>query len=79
MGYYDVMQVCLNGHKITDSYNRNPEFRKKFCDICGEKTITSCPKCDAPIRGKHHLEGAVVLGFQTPVPVHCPYCGASYP
>lgn len=78
MGYHDIMQVCLNGHQITDSYNRNPEFRKDFCDICGEKTIISCPKCNAPIRGGYHLEG-VVIGFQTLVPVHCNKCGTPFP
>ena len=57
MGYHDIMRVCLKGHEITDSNNRNHEFRKDCSDICGEKTIISCPKCNAPIRGRYHREG----------------------
>ena len=59
MGYHDIMQVCLNGHQITASYEEHPEFRKEFCDICGEKTITFCPQCKAPILGKYHADGVV--------------------
>lgn len=78
MGYYDTMQVCLNGHQITASYEEYPEFRKNFCDICGEKTITSCPQCKTPIQGKY-VNDIVVIGFETPVPDYCHKCGAPYP
>ena len=78
MGYYDVMQVCLNGHQITDNYNRYPEHRKDFCDKCGEKTITRCPKCNEPIRGDYHVEGVLAIK-ETPVPEFCHKCGAPYP
>jgi len=78
MGSYDVMQVCLNGHQITDSYNRYPQHRQPFCSECGEQTITSCPKCNSPIRGKHRVPGVVSI-FLTTVPEHCHNCGAPYP
>ena len=78
MATYDIMQVCLNGHQITDSYNRHPEHRQDFCDECGAKTIISCPECNAPIRGEYQEERAV-FAFQTPVPEHCHNCGAPYP
>lgn len=43
------MQVCLNGHQITDSYNRSHTSRKDFCDKCGEKTIVFCPNCNEKV------------------------------
>jgi len=49
MGYQDTQQICLNGHQITDNYNRSPEFRRTFCDKCGAKTIHQCPKCGVEI------------------------------
>ena len=79
MGYHDVQQVCLNGHQITDNYNRSSQFRKGFCSICGEKTIHQCPECDHPIKGDYHVEGVFCLGSSTAVPTHCENCGKSFP
>lgn len=78
MGFYDAMQVCLNGHQITSSYYRNPEFRSDHCDKCGAKTIFKCPKCNEPIRGKYHVEGVANL-LPTPIPEFCHKCGEPYP
>jgi len=78
MGTYDAMQVCLNGHQITDSYYKNPEFRSKHCDQCGAETIIECPKCGEPIRGKYHIERVANLR-STPVPEFCHKCGEPYP
>lgn len=79
MGRYDTQQVCLNGHQITDNYHGHPEFRKDFCDKCGERTIHVCPNCDSEIRGEYHAGGITVLGFSTPVPEFCHVCGKPYP
>lgn len=78
MGEYGVMQVCLNGHQITDSFNKNPELRRNYCDKCGENTIASCPKCKTPIRGRYWTEGVIDL-TETPIPGYCHDCGESYP
>lgn len=78
MSRYDVMQVCLNGHRITDSYHSHPEFRKDYCDQCGEKTITECPDCGAPIKGEL-ISKNVIWAFPTPVPNNCHNCGSPYP
>ncbi len=78
MGYYDVQEVCLNGHQTTATYNSSPEFRRKFCQECGEETIHTCPQCNHPIKGYYNVEG--FIGFsKTPVPTHCEDCGAAYP
>ena len=78
MGIYDVQQVCLNGHQITDNYNRSPQFRKNHCDKCGEKTIHQCPECNHPTRGDYHVDGVFAIS-ETPVPTHCENCGQTYP
>lgn len=79
MGYHDVQQVCLNGHQITDNYNRSPQFRRKFCAECGAETIHQCPECKADIPGDYHSDGVVMIGFPTPVPTHCENCGKPFP
>ena len=78
MGQYDIMQVCLNGHQITDSYNRYPEFRKDFCPKCGAKTIYKCPNCQKPIKGDYHVS-SIIVSSTTPVPAKCEYCGHDFP
>jgi len=78
MGQYDVMQVCVNGHQITDTYNRYPEFRKDYCPKCGAETIYKCPNCGKPIKGDYHVSG-IVVSSRTPVPVICEYCGKDFP
>jgi len=78
MGTYDIQQVCLNGHQITDSYNDFPQHRKNFCDKCGEATIHKCPACSHPIKGFYRVEG-VISAHETSVPSHCENCGKPYP
>ncbi|MDR7451568.1 MAG: DUF2321 domain-containing protein [Armatimonadota bacterium] len=80
MGYYDVAQICLNGHTITRSARSSPEFTKKFCPECGEQTITTCPRCNQPIQGEYHVEGVAAIGFKDPPPPNfCHNCGEPYP
>lgn len=78
MGYHDIQQVCLNGHQITDNYNRSPGLRKNFCSICGEKTIYQCPECNHPIKGHYNVEGVVSM-LRTSVPSNCENCGKPFP
>jgi len=79
MGNYDTAQVCLNGHVINSSANRNPEFNQKFCDKCGSETITNCQKCDTPIKGEYHVDGVIALGHQYTPPSYCYNCGNAFP
>ena len=80
MGYYDVAQICLNGHTITRSARSSPDFTKKFCPKCGEETITTCPRCNQPIQGEYHVEGVVAIGCKDPPPPKfCHNCGGPYP
>lgn len=78
MNYHDVQQVCLNGHQVTANYNSSPEFRKNFCEKCGEKTIYKCLECNHPIQGEYHVDGVFYIG-ETPTPTHCENCGKPFP
>lgn len=76
--WHDVMQVCLNGHKITEYAQSQPESCQKFCELCGAETIDKCPECNTSIRGYRHIEG-VFHTRQKPLPKYCIECGAPYP
>jgi len=80
--YYDVAQICLNGHLITNRYNDHPEHRKNFCEKCGESTINKCPMCNKEIRGEHIVEDWMKIEtgvFQSHFPYYCENCGSPYP
>ena len=78
MGECDVMQVCLNGHQITDRYKKSPERRQDFCEKCGSETIIECQNCGEEIQGDYHVEG-VIAPSSTEVPDYCHGCGEPYP
>lgn len=74
----DVMQVCRNGHVITDLLRTFPERALTHCDRCGAVTMDRCPTCG------HTLPGAIVVpGLQPvgarPAPHYCSMCGAAFP
>lgn len=79
LSHYDVQQVCLNGHQITDSYIGFSQDRQDFCNKCGEQTIHECPKCKKPIRGHYYELGIIIAGGSVAVPSHCHECGKPYP
>jgi hypothetical protein len=79
MGVYDVAQLCLNGHIITEHHNRYPQFRQKFCQKCGRETIHQCTHCGTPIRGDYYVEGFIGMGQEMEVPSFCLACGKPYP
>ncbi|MDY3554243.1 DUF2321 domain-containing protein [Gemmata sp. JC717] len=74
----DTMQVCENGHKITDHAVLWPQGRRNRCPDCGAVTLMKCPSCQADIHG-----GEVVMGVgynsDTLPPAHCHQCGEAYP
>lgn len=75
----DTMQVCLKGHVINAGTQKNPQYNKDFCDLCGAKTITNCPNCNAPIPGDMQDNGVVVMGFTNLAPAYCQSCGMPFP
>ena len=75
LGYYDVAQICMNGHIINERYKESPEHNQEFCDKCGEKTITKCENCGADIRGRYKMPGiADFRPKQEKVPKYCYNC-----
>lgn len=76
--WYDVRQVCLNGHQTTNYAQSQPGSRKKFCDRCGAATIMACQSCSAPIQGFHHMSGVIYVDRSEP-PKYCVECGKPFP
>lgn len=76
--WYDVAQICLNGHVINHSIKSNPQHSKKFCDKCGAATIITCPNCNSEINGKYYVEDIISIRSYI-IPAFCPNCGTPYP
>lgn len=76
--YYDVAQICMNGHVINSTAKGYPEHNTKFCKKCGAATITNCVKCKSEILGYFHMDG--VASFEEFIaPSFCHNCGQAYP
>ena len=75
---FDTMQVCLNGHKISEYAATMPQFSKPHCPTCGERTITTCPQCQVTIQGHYNSPG-ILSGSEKSVPNNCHSCGTAYP
>lgn len=71
----DVMQVCVNGHRITQYAKSEPATRRNFCKDCGEPTIDACGACGSPIGATHDSRFAASHS----VPKYCSGCGSAYP
>jgi hypothetical protein len=80
MGHYETAQICENGHVITANYSKNSSSHQAFCDLCGIKTITVCPSCNANIRGRYKSDGVInIHSDNLPTPSFCYNCGNPYP
>ncbi|WP_299707873.1 DUF2321 domain-containing protein [uncultured Pontibacter sp.] len=77
MNYYDVAQICLNGHVITPMAQTSPNFQQKFCNECGEKTVMNCQSCGSLIKGFYHVTGVIGL-YDYEKPKFCENCGTPY-
>lgn len=79
-GYYDIAQICLNGHLINSKARRYSLHNQKFCAQCGAATIMDCPNCKSPIRGRYEAQGIFVVGASDiEIPAFCLECGQAYP
>jgi hypothetical protein len=74
----DVMQVCRNGHVITDLLRTYPDRGLAHCDRCGAPTLDHCPTCGQGLLGATFVPGLVPLGTRS-APHHCFACGAPFP
>lgn len=64
---------------ITPSIELSPELKQDYCSTCGAKTITNCPCCKAPIRGRLYDDDAIIIAPHPKVDSYCPNCGNPYP
>ena len=74
-GSRDILQVCLKGHVITDSF-LSLVHHSVFCARCGHAAITCCPKCGKIIPGRMHYKGAPPI---LDPPEKCAGCNARFP
>jgi hypothetical protein len=74
----DVMQVCRNGHVITDLLRSCPERSVTHCDRCGATTLDCCATCGRALPGAILVPGLHPVGVRQP-PCYCPTCGAAFP
>jgi hypothetical protein len=74
----DVMQVCWNGHVITDLLHAYPERGRDHCDRCGAQTLHGCPTCSQELPGAIPVPGLLPVGEHQP-PRYCSGCGAAFP
>ena len=76
-GVYRTAQICKNGHVITSNTNYTAHL-SNFCPECKAETISACPECNTPIRGKYDASGVMVISSYTP-PKYCHNCGHPFP
>jgi hypothetical protein len=74
----DVMQVCRNGHVVTDRVRTCPEESRHHCDRCGATTLQACPTCGQELPGAIVVPGLQPLGLEK-APGYCSTCGAGFP
>jgi hypothetical protein len=74
----DVMQVCRNGHVITDLLRTCPERALTHCDRCGAVTLERCQTCGHELPGAFVVPGLQPLGMHA-APHYCSMCGAAFP
>jgi hypothetical protein len=74
----DVMQVCRNGHVMTDLLHTHPERGRSHCDRCGAETLDRCSTCGQELPGAVPVPGLTPVGAVRP-PAYCPTCGAAFP
>ena len=76
--YYDVAQVCENGHVANSHVDTYPQHNQDHCDKCGIKTIVACPSCGTSIRGSYYVPGFIGSENYT-APLFCYKCGEPFP
>ena len=77
--YYDVAQICENGHVANSRAHDYPNSNQDYCDKCGAPTIMTCPSCQTAIRGYYHVPGVIGFGSPYAAPAFCYKCGETFP
>ena len=77
-GYYDVAQICENGHVVNSMAQDYPNSNQDHCDKCGAPTIMACPSCQTAIRGSYYFTGVIAFPKYA-APAFCYKCGKPFP
>jgi hypothetical protein len=78
LGTADVMQVCRQGHVVTERLRSQPDTGYSHCPRCGSQTLCRCLTCGTELAGTAPLPGLVPIGELRP-PKYCGGCGAPFP
>jgi hypothetical protein len=79
VSWYDVAQVCRNGHVITGYAKSDSKSRQAHCPDCGAATIDACEQCHTEIRGYLHVPNTMGIPYELDAPAYCGSCGLPYP
>jgi hypothetical protein len=77
--WYDVAQICRDGHVLNDKSKALPEHNQRRCDKCGSEVIDACPQCNTAIRGQFHNPNSRFVMPPIAAPAFCHECGKPYP
>ena len=77
--HYELAQICMNGHVVTDTARDYPQRTSKVCRECGEATITTCPGCNSEIPGEYIVPGVYSAVSHFRKPAYCGSCGRAFP
>ena len=88
MGEYRPASVCRRGHPdSSDISNRGHDplvdglsqrAPQSYCSLCGAAVLKACQDCGARIRGRYHVDGAIIARTYRP-PSFCDNCGSPHP
>jgi hypothetical protein len=77
---YYTAAVCLCGHPLTEYVEDMQAMVGEYCGQCGERVITACPECEAPVRGHYRPPAGYLSVCREYVPPnYCHNCGEAYP
>src|SRR5436190_175428 len=76
--FQDVLQVCRNGHVVTDRLRTCPDHSRHHCERCGTTTLHACLTCGWELPGAIVVPGLDPVGMREP-PQFCATCGAPMP
>jgi hypothetical protein len=69
-GWWDIAQVCVNGHLVNQRVIEEHDHSQPLCVRCGSPTIMACRLCRAPIRGHRVARDSRAGGQRSGAPCH---------